>query len=635
MANFDFDFDESTVLSELDDFLSRSSDAYSSDVNRIRKDLQFMSGEQWNESLVSSLKRKNRINRSFSELDKYRNAIVSPASKSPFHPRIVKGRSQLSAEVIDSLQKRIDEICNDSDFKNELKKGLKNAVPTGCGIANLTTVGDADGEMKIVIENVRDVSTVAFDPDCTRLDMGDATAGAIVNYIPKKRISYTYPEIGDHDWTACERKVLPSQWSIPKDNVALISYYRLSEDGSHVEFFKVCGDKVVEAKNLLTRHIPLYKLTGYELLKGDRFVSVGIVEKIRDLQIGENLSYSTLIERMNRSVKAGYICTAESIDGLENNISKLSEGDVPLFLYKKGEERPTQIVEAFQTQDVINVLNTSRDMIQSVIGVPSVGINGINNVNGTATEALLQQVNSESNVGCFYDGLESVSKAIAETILEILMDGDTRRLSIALENGPATITQMMKRRQELATLANVVPENVRPLVAKYYADSLEDVIGEQLGRDILANLPPEVKITKEVEDPAALKILGDMKRLLEQATEQINELTKQNQDLAKENETLNLSLLDNREARELDLQKTILANQTTVNIKAAELALQDKKIALDFQQKQEGLHLEAQKAVMDVIKDNNDAIYAATPEGAGTEEQLARDELIEEAERRG
>ena len=160
-------------------------------------------------------------------------------------------------------------------------------------------------------------------------------------------------------------------------------------------------------------------------------------------------------------------------------------------------------------------------------------------------------------------------------------------------------------------------------------------MGEQLGKDILANLPPDIKITKEPEDPAALKILGDMKALLEQATARIDELTKQNQDLAKENETLNLSLLDNREARALDHQKTILENQTTVNIKAAELALQDKKIALDFQQKQQGLHLEAEKAVMDVIKDNNDVIYASTPEGSGKEAELARDELVEEAERRG
>lgn len=635
MTNFDIEFEESAVVSALEDFLQRSSDAYSSDVNRVREDLEFFGGSQWSTSLIKDLKRNKRVNRQFSELGKYCNAIISPASKSPYHPRIGNGLAEVGAKRIEEVQGLVDAVVNESAFKGELKRGLRNSVPTGDGVINLTTIAGKDGSLKVVIESVRDVSTVAFDPNCTRLDMCDATEGAIVNYIPKKRIRYEYPDIRDNDWDAVAKKALPTQWSVPKDCVPLVSYYRLSADGTHVEFFKVCGDVVVEAKVLATTHIPLYKLTGEEVYRENRFVSVGIVEKVRDLQVGENLAYSTLIERMNRSVKAGYICTAEAIDGMEANISKLSEGDVPLFLYKKGEDKPTQIVEAFQTQDVISVLNTSRDMIQGVIGVPSVGVQGINNVNTTATEALLQQVNSESNVACFYEGLENVCRAVSETVLDIVTDGNPEGLTVTLENGPATITQKMKKRQELAQLSAIVPDNVKPLVAKYYADTLEDSVGEQLGKDILANLPPDIKITKEPEDPAALKILGDMKALLEQATARIDELTKQNQDLAKENETLNLSLLDNREARELDLQKTILENQTTVNIKAAELALQDKKIALDFQQKQQGLHLEAEKAVMDVIKDNNDAIYASTPEGSGKEAELARDELIEEAERRG
>ena len=51
-----------------------------------------------------------------------------------------------------------------------------------------------------------------------------------------------------------------------------------------------------------------------------------------------------------------------------------------------------------------------------------------------------------------------------------------------------------------------VPDNVKPLVAKYYAESLEDEIGEQLAKDIEANLPPEIKIVKQTEDPTALLI---------------------------------------------------------------------------------------------------------------------------------
>ena len=52
MTNFDIEFEESAVVSSLEDFLQRSSDAYSSDVNRVREDLEFFGGSQWSASLV-------------------------------------------------------------------------------------------------------------------------------------------------------------------------------------------------------------------------------------------------------------------------------------------------------------------------------------------------------------------------------------------------------------------------------------------------------------------------------------------------------------------------------------------------------------------------------------------------------
>lgn len=632
---FDFEFDEGAVIREMREFLKDSANAYSSDMQRVRDDLVFASGDQWDKNIIGDLRRTKRINKSFNEYDKYVNAIVSPASKSPYHPQLMKPFKEYDAKRLAEIQKRIDDSMNESGYKDELELGMYKQVPTGCGIINLTTeAGDGDFPVKVIIENVRDVSAVAFDPECTRLDMGDATAGAIVNYVGKKRAKVLYRDIeGVGDWNGSGDNAYPAQWSIPQNSVPLVSYYRLSEDSTHVEFFKVCGDRVVEAKILMTTHIPLYKLCGYECYRDNKFTSIGIVAKTKDIQFSENLAFSTLIERLNRSVKAGYICTAEAIDGLEKNISKLSDGDVPLFLYRKGEDKPEPIQEAFQTGDLINVLNASQQMFAATIGVPSVGVQGINNVNTTATGALLQQVNSESNVACFYKGLANVVRQIAETMLEIYTDGNPDSIKIAIESGPATITQNMKRRQELTAMSAFVPDNVKPLVAKYYAESLEDEIGEQLAKDIEANLPPEIKIVKQTEDPTALKALGDMKALLDQATAQIEQLTQQNQELAKQNETLNLSLLDNREARQLDWNKTLLQNETQTHIREAELAMQDKQIALDFVQKQEKLQMEANENLSKVIEDNNDVLYASLPEGAGQEEAIANDQLaIERAQ---
>ena len=74
---FDFEFDESAVIREMREFLKDSANAYSSDMQRVRDDLVFASGDQWDKNIISDLRRTKRINKSFNEYDKYVNAIVS------------------------------------------------------------------------------------------------------------------------------------------------------------------------------------------------------------------------------------------------------------------------------------------------------------------------------------------------------------------------------------------------------------------------------------------------------------------------------------------------------------------------------------------------------------------------------
>jgi hypothetical protein len=597
---------ENELFETIKDFLHESSDKYSNDVCRAKYDLNFYGGNSW-EYVPDQLLRKSRANLSFSELPKYVQAIKSSAQKCPYHNQIESDpNTNESRDIYDELQTAIDRIENASNYKQTLIDGLESCIITGNGPILLTTTGVKD-DVKIEIEHIRDISTVAFDPNCTKFDMSDAEQGAIVSFIPKRKAKRQYgEEVCDIDSRDLN---FGNQWTIQPNTVSLITYYELVEEGCRV--VKMIGKYIISEDILPISRIPIYKLTGYSVYRNNAFTSVGIVDRVKDLQIGANIGYSSLIERMNRSPKAGFICTAESINGVEKEIPKLSSGEVPLFVYKAGTDKPEQIRESFEVGDLQAVVNSSLELMSATIGIPRTGVEGINNLTSTATEALLKQENSESNVGCFYESLQEVSKAIGETILE-LYGVEKGSVSLKQVNGPNTITRNAKRRNDLLQLAGLVPDQFKPLIAKYYAETLDDSIGNDIADNITANLDPSIQLVKESEDPLALHQMNQAKQLIDQQQGTIADLQAQIAQLTKENETLNISMIDNREARALEYTKMMLDQQKEYDFKQAELALKSEEVANKFATDQEHSQLKAAEIYYDNIRSNNELLVEMT-----------------------
>lgn len=598
--------EDTELFNIIKEFLNESSHKYSQDVARAKYDLDFFSGNSW-EYTPQQLLRKSRANLSFTELPKYVQAIKSSAQKCPYHNQLeASPNDNATRELLSELQSNIDQIENSSNYKQTLIDGLESCIITGNGPILLTTTGDQDN-VNIEIEHIRDISTVAFDSNCTKADMSDAEQGAIVSFIPKRKAMRVYGE----DVCNIEGKDLNfgSQWTIQPNTVSLITYYEMVDGGCRV--VEMIGKYITKDKILPISRIPLFKLTGYSVYRNNAFTSVGVVDRVKDLQIGANIGYSALIERMNRSPKAGFICTAESIDGLEKEIPKLASGELPLFIYKAGTDKPEQIQESFQVADLQAVVNSSLDLISETIGIPRTGVQGINNLTSTATEALLKQENSESNVGCFYESLQEVSKSIGETIVE-LFGVNKNTIIIKQVNGPNTITRNAKRRNDLLQLAGLVPDQFKPLIAKYYAETLDDSIGNDIADNITANLDPSIQLVQESEDPLALHQMNQAKQLIDQQQGTIADLQAQIAQLTKENETLNISLLDNREARQLELSKMLLENERETNIKMAELALKSEEVANKFEADMAKTQVDAAKVYNDAVAENNKIIAEAT-----------------------
>ncbi|MBQ2437087.1 MAG: hypothetical protein II265_03240, partial [Clostridia bacterium] len=270
----------------------------------------------------------------------------------------------------------------------------------------------------------------------------------------------------------------------------------------------------------------------------------------------------------------------DAVAGLDEYYKKMNEDDSLLVMYK-GDKAPIPVQESFVTSDLTDMIANSRNLLSDVVGIPLTGINGINETSKTATEVMQQQINSESNVSNFYDNAYKATRTIGRIVIELLTEGVD--VPFTLENGPAVITQDMKRRKELAAVAGLVPENMKSLIAIHYLDTIKSDYAKNVRADIVANLPQDISLVSDTPaDPVAVHELKRMQNICEQMQDRLDTLEQQNVELQKQYESAEQALLNNRETRALDMAKFSIAERNKMNIETAKLQSADAKAAADL-----------------------------------------------------
>lgn len=595
--------EEREIINNCNNFLSRSDARFNSVINRALEDLQIYSGDFWNDRFKKKYRRnKNRLNLSLNNWNVLCNAISSPVSNSPWHTELCDKTNGL-----EDIQELIDNIETDNDSKSAMIDAFRKACLTGYGYMIVTTVADEmTGEPKIVIESANRINAVAFDPSVATVEGSDAEEGAILNFIPLKKAKRIYGEDVvpmSYPMTPCFINVGDfKQWRMPEDSVALISYYVKNESG-YVDMYKICGDKVVESYKLPIKIIPIIRLAGNEIYHNGEIDYNGIVQQTMSLELGANIAYSTLIERCGRSPKANYLVNVDAIDGLEQSMAMSNEDDSVAVLWK-GEHQPVPLTEGFQTGDLQATVSTCRTLLEDVTGIPLTGIQG-GERERTATEILRQQISKESNTANYYNNAFKAVRAISKIIIQMITGGED--LKFTLENGPSVVTRQMKARQELTALATIMPDNMKPVIAKYFADTLKDDLGEELSRNIVANLPPDVQFVTEAQDPAAIHMMNQMKMQMDETMFALEQKNAECEQLRQQLNAAQLSMIDNREQREQEWQKFIVSEQDKVAIESAKLGLQSDKNNNDTLIKGAELEIKAAESAMNKQESESDA----------------------------
>ena len=570
MQNFD------EIIDSCRCFLKKSSNRYSSEISKQVNDLEAFQGNFWTDSVKKQYLRsaKKRYCLHFSDWSVLSNAIVAPYTQSPWHIELT---NRLGVEEV---QEYINSIEAENDIKFELKKALTRAVICGAGYIAITTIADeVTGEPKITAEFITRQSSVAIDPMSEKTDCSDAEEGAIVNYISIAKAKRLYGEdVVPYKFPDNQPKMNFNgieQWPNIEDCIQIISYYKKNENG-FVDYYKICGNYVVEQVELPIRFIPIIRFAGYEQYTNTGMKYTGIVDKTWTLQLGLNIAYSTLMERANRSIKANIIMSTAAGKNLDPYFEKKEDEDGSVIMYNQGADIPQVIRESFETGDLTSVIENTRNLIADVIGIPLAGILGSDDK--TATEILIQNNNKESNVSVFYDNAYKANRTIGKIIVEMLNGGDD--VSFELENGPDIITNNLKHRQELNAIANLMPPEMQPLVAVHMCNTVDSDFVDGVKSDIIANLGQNLKIvSEEPTDPVAIHELEQMKTTLDATMQQLEMLQQENEQLKLQAQSMTVMLQNTKEKNMIDLAK----HQDNMAIQEAKLELDAEKQGVDIQ----------------------------------------------------
>ena len=595
--------EEREIIEQCNKFLTRSDTRFNTVINRALDDLEMYSGNFWNDKFKKKYRRnKNRLNLSLNNWNVLCNAISSPVSNSPWHTELVD-----KTNGMEDVQQIIDDIEADNDSKSAMVDAFRKACLTGYGYMIVTTVADEyTGEAKIVIESANRINAVAMDPSVNTVDGSDAEEGAILNFMPVKKAKRLYGEDVvpyQYPMTPCFINIGDfKQWRMPEDSVAVISYYCKNSAG-FVELHKIVGDKVVESYELPIRIIPIIRMAGNEIYYNGDIDYNGIIQQTMSLELGANIAYSTLIERCGRSPKANYMVNVDAIDGLEESYARVNEDDSVAVLWK-GEHQPVPLTEGFETGDLQNTVSTCRTLLEDVTGIPLTGIQG-GERERTATEILRQQISKESNTANYYNNAFKAVRTLSKIIIEMITGGND--LKFTLENGPSVITREMKARQELSALATIMPDNMKPIIAKYFADSLKNDLGDELSRNIVANLPPDVQFVAENQDPAAIHMMNQMQAQMDQNMMALEMKNQECEELKQQLIAAKLSMIDGREQREHDWNKFVVGEQDKMAIESAKLGVTADKNTNDALLKQQEVNIKAAEADMNAQERESDA----------------------------
>ena len=154
-------------------------------------------------------------------------------------------------------------------------------------------------------------------------------------------------------------------------------------------------------------------------------------------------------------------------------------------------------------------------------------------------------------------------------------------------------------------MIQMVDDKTRPLLASFYAKNLDDNIGDEISKNIIANLPNDVQVVSSEENAEAMHVMQQSKEVIDSLSEENEMLIQELNELQKQIDISNVELMNQRETRAIDYEKFRAQHALDVQKTMLELQLKDKELADKFEVEMNKIEVEGEKNIIETIKAND------------------------------
>lgn len=609
---------EFNPIQKFKDFEKRSRKKWKKNIERIKEDKKYLGGEQLSKEDIDILGKDRAANK----LNIVANAvrtIVNTYREQPYKWRVVDNTTNKDSELLNLAGERFLESPENSTACLE---ALESSVSFGLGVLIVTTDYGIDGNPEPVLYSLSDLNDVYLDPDLNKLNGSDATEAAIVELKSRRWVEANY----GIDISSVETPAVDiSQDYDRKEYMPLVTYW--VKQNNEVVCYKLIGNTVREAITLPMTYIPVIPLFGEKYFDGEEELWQGVVNQMKGVQKLINYAYSNILVRLATSPKNVWLGESESIEGNEKYYRDSNKTLNPLLIYNKWSadgkrelEAPQRLSNEIQLGDVGEMFSQSLQMVNSIIGIPAIGLES--ETEKTATEVLTASKVFQNNIRSYIYNLRSSLSVAGMCLFEMIqgqplygaikiscVQGPDEALKkqearVILQQMAPLITEPQDQRKLLIAMANVEQDNeyVRTLVELLQPMPTQQ---ELIDQELIGQANDEIK-ARDVQIAQLQKELEDTKRQIEL------------KGYALEREFTLEEFKHKNELERMILQSKLEGQLTDKDL--LEMANEQEKQKMELQR--EGMKLDAQ-----AMKSQSESVKAANEvkvSNAKTEQSLAK-----------
>ena len=609
---------EFDVIASWKKFEKRSRKKWKNLIDRIKEDKKYLGGDQFTKEDTDILGKDRAQNR----LNVVANAvrtIVNTYREQPYRWRVVDNSTQKDSELLNQAGITFLESPENSTACLE---ALESSVAFGLGVLVVTTDYGVDGSPEPTLYTISDLENVYLDPELSKLNGADQTEAAIVELKSRRWVENNY---GIDISTLDQPQVEISQEYDRKEYMPLVTYW-VKRQGQ-VTCYRLIGNDAVEVIPLPMTYIPVIPLFGEKYFNDGEEQWHGIVDQMKGVQKLINYAYSNILVRLATSPKNVWLGESESIEGNEKYFRDSNKTLNPLLIYNKWSadgkrelEKPERISNEIQLGDVGEMFSQSLQMVNSIIGIPAIGLES--ETEKTATEVLTSSKVFQNNIRAYIYNLRS-SLVVAGMCLFELIQGQPLygAIKISCVQGP---DEGLKKQEARVILQQMTPLLTEPQDQRKLLIAMANVEQDNEYVRTLVELLQPMPTAQEMQDQ---ELINQANNEIKQRDMQIAQLTKELEDTKRQIELKGYALereftLEQFKHRN-ELEKMILQSKLDGSLSEkdlAEMANEQEKQKMEIER--EGMKLDAQamKTQADVIKADNEVKVSE----AKTKQSLAK-----------